>query len=504
MSFISTGFFLVIAFSAVIYYLIPGRFQWYLLLIMSLAFYATYGIKCFAFIGFTILSTYFISRIMEASEDGKVRKRWLLAGLISNFGILVFLKYCNFTIGNINSIATALNVNIGLEKLSLFMPLGISFYTFQIMGYLIDVYYKKYDAETNVLRLALFTSFIPQILQGPIGRYDRMAPQLFAHNKFQIKNVEYGVQRILWGLAKKLILADRAYVISSNIFGNLQWYSGGHVVVALLMFSVYEYCDFSGGIDVVIGAAEIFGIKLDENFRQPYFSASISEFWRRWHITLGTWMKDYVFYPFTISKTMHNFGKRAKKRFGNKTGRVLPLCVANLLIFFIVGVWHGAAWKFIIYGMYNGIIIAMSNLLKPAYSAAAAKCHINTASRVWKMFQIARTFVLVNIGWLFDACATAGIAFTALAKVFQGISMDAILDGRLLKMGLNMRDWKVFFVGVIIMFIVSLMKEYGVNVRDYIASKPLPVRWAIYLTLVFVTAPFGFVGTTTEFMYAQF
>lgn len=189
-----------------------------------------------------------------------------------------------------------------------------------------------------------------------------------------------------------------------------------YVIVALLTFSILEYCDFSGGIDVVIGVSELFGIRLDENFRQPYFSKSIGEFWRRWHITLGTWMKDYIFYPFSISKKMLAFGKKAKKIFGKKTGKILPICAANLLIFFVVGVWHGAAWKYIIYGLYNGLIIAASNLLKPYYAKWAAVCHVNTESRGWKTFQIFRTFILVNIGWLFDACATATTAFLCNAR----------------------------------------------------------------------------------------
>ena len=319
-----------------------------------------------------------------------------------------------------------------------------------------------------------------------------------------MKNVEYGLQRIAWGLAKKLILADRSYVIANSIFSNLNVFSGVHIIVGLLTFSIYEYCDFSGGIDVVIGAAEIFGIKMDENFRQPYFSKSIGEFWRRWHITLGTWMKDYVFYPFSISKHMLKFGKKARKVFGRKIGRVLPICVANILIFFIVGVWHGAEWKYIIYGFYNGIIIALSNLLKPYYEIWAAKCHINTQSKGWKVVQIIRTFILVNIGWLFDACATAELSFKALSRIFYEFNFGVLSDGSLLKMGLNMRDWYVLIVAVIILFITSVMKEKGINLRDFVAEKPLVVRWLIYLCLVFVTAPFGYVGTTTEFMYAQF
>lgn len=281
-------------------------------------------------------------------------------------------------------------------------------------------------------------------------------------------------------------------------------YSGMYVIVALLTFSIYEYCDFSGGIDVVIGVSELFGIRLDENFRQPYFSKSIGEFWRRWHITLGTWMKDYIFYPFSISKKMLAFGKKAKKVFGKKTGKILPICAANLLIFFVVGVWHGAAWKYIIYGLYNGLIIAASNLLKPYYAKWAAVCHVNMESRGWKTFQIFRTFILVNIGWLFDACATATTAFYAMRAVFINFKISILTDGSLYKLGLVKRDWTILIVATIILFISSVMKEKGMSLRDFVAERPLVVRWAVYLILIFATAPFGYVSSSTEFMYAQF
>lgn len=504
MSFISAGFFIVIALTACMYYLIPKRYQWWLLLTVSFGFYATYGIRYMGYILFTIITSYCIARIMAVQENKLVRRRWLILGLSSNFGILIFLKYANFAVLNLTSLFAVFNRTFPFGRFSIIMPLGISFYTFQTMGYLIDVYQKKYKPETNIFKLALFTAYLPQLLQGPIGRYDRLGPQLFEGHHFNLKNVEYGAQRIAWGLAKKLILADRAYVFSKAVFSDLNTYTGAYVIIALLTFSIYEYCDFSGGIDVVIGVSEIFGIYLDENFRQPYFSKSIGEFWRRWHITLGTWMKDYVFYPFSISKRMLAFGKAAKKIFGKKTGKILPVCAANLLIFFIVGIWHGAAWRYIIYGLYNGMIIVVSSLLKPCYTKLAKLCHINTQSRPWKLIQIIRTFILVNIGWLFDACATAKTAFYAMKAVFINFRISIIADGSLYKFGLVKRDWIILMAAVIILFISSLMKEKGISLRDFIAERPAAVRLAVYLILVFATAPFGYVSSSTEFMYAQF
>ena len=267
MSFISAGFFMAMALTACLYYLIPKKYQWELLLFVSFGFYATYGIRYMGYILFTIITSYCITRLMAAQKEKLMRRRWLIFGLVSNFGILVFLKYVNFTILNLTSLFSVFHQAFPLGKLSIVMPLGISFYTFQTMSYVIDVYQKKYEPETNIFRLALFTAYLPQLLQGPIGRYDRLAPQLFEPHDFNLKNIEYGAQRIAWGLAKKLILADRAYVFSKAVFADLNTYSGMYVIVALLTFSIYEYCDFSGGIDVVIGVSELFGIRLDENFR---------------------------------------------------------------------------------------------------------------------------------------------------------------------------------------------------------------------------------------------
>ena len=503
MSFISAGFLITIALGAAVYYLVPKKYQWIVLLVMSFAFYATYGVKYIGYIIFTIISSYIFAVKMEVCEDRAKRRRLLIACLCCNFGILAGMKYINFFIGNINALSSL----FGGSRLPLFnivMPLGISFYTFQTMSYVIDVYQKKYAAQKNIFKLALFTAFLPQLLQGPIGRYDRLAPQFFGGQEFKLINLEFGAQRMAWGLAKKLVLADRAYVAANYVFSNLQNYSGAYIVFALLLFSIYVYCDFAGGMDLVIGAAQIFGITLDENFRQPYFSKSLGEFWRRWHISLGAWMKDYVFYPFSISKKMLRFSKFAKKRFGKTTGRVLPICLANILIFFIVGVWHGASWKYIIYGFYNGIIIAVSSLLKPVFAAAARKCRINTSSAGWKAVSILRTFIIVNIGWLFDACQTASLAFKAFGRIFINFRLDVLWDGSLLNLGLNLRDYKVLAVAVLILFITSVMKERGIKLREFVAERPVVVRWALYIILVFVTAPFGYVGSTTEFVYAQF
>lgn len=529
MSFISMELLLLVLAAAIIYYSMPKRFQWILLLVVSYVFYASYSLKAMSFIVFTTISTYIGTRVIEriatrgkaelaarkksmSAQEKKALKAQIkrnkrlvtTAILVANFGILAFLKYANFTIENLNSIAFGLGMTTRLSAMKLLLPLGISFYTFQSMGYVIDVYQGKYAAEKNLFRFALFVSFFPQILQGPIGRFDRLAVQFFNEHHFSLKNTEYAIQLMLWGYFKKLVLADRAAVVVNEVFNNYTQYQGMYVIVGVLMYSIQLYADFSGGMDVVMGIAQIFDIQLDQNFKRPYFSHSISDFWRRWHITLGTWMKDYIFYPFSLSKAMNHFGKFCRKTFGTHTGRVLPICLANILIFFIVGVWHGAAWKYIAYGLYNGFIIAFSSLLEPVFGWILGKLHINAQGRPWKVFQILRTFILVNIGWYFDMAVSFSAAIAMMRNTFVNMSFRIFTDGGLYSLGLEKKDYLILLFGCLIIFVVSLLQEKKIEIRQTLGQRALVVRWALYMALIFITPLLGYIGTSTGFIYAQF
>ena len=431
----------------------------------------------------------------------KQRKKWIaVLVLFVNFGILAALKYRNFAADNMN-----LLFGTHFSSAKLLLPLGISFYTFQSMGYLIDVYRGKYAPDRNPFRFALFVSFFPQILQGPIGRYDRLASQLYGQKSFSLTRIERGLQLMLWGYFKKIVIADRAAVVVSEVFGNYQSYGGILVMAGVLCYSLQLYGDFSGGMDVIMGASECFGISLDANFKRPYFAQSISDFWHRWHITLGTWMKDYVFYPFSLSKGMNKFGKFCKKHFGKHVSRVLPVCIANLLVFFLVGVWHGPAWKFIVYGLYNGIIIAASNLFAPFYGEMARKLHIPVESRPWRAVRILRTFLLVNISWYFDMAVSLGAALTMMKNTVTGFSLAALSDGSLLRLGLDLKDYAALALSCTVLLAVSLLQENHVNIRDTLSAKPLAARWCVYLMLLFSIPLLGQITMTGGgFIYAQF
>ena len=437
-------------------------------------------------------------------ESLRRKKRWVLfLILLLDFGMLAVVKYSNFAIENINSVLGLMGKEpIGL--LGIGLPLGISFFTFQSVSYAIDVYQGKYECEKNIFKMGLFVSFFPQLLQGPIGRYDRLGKQLYSGHSFNLKNVEYGLQRIGWVLFKKVVIADRAAVLVLNVFNNYEAYSGFHYIMAVLMYSVDLYMDFSGGIDIVIGAAQMFGITMDENFRQPYFSRSISEFWRRWHITLGTWMKDYIFYPFSLSKSMAKFGKWSKKKFGNNVGKLLPVGLADILVFFVVGVWHGAAWKYIMYGIYNGVIVAGSGMLAPVYAKIQEKLHINPKKWWYQGFCIIRTFILVNIGFYFDMANDLRAANAMLVQTVTKAHISQLSMAAVKAVGLTSQDLLIVIAGCIIIFVVSLLKEKGINIRETIASYNIVIRWIIYIGFIMFILIYGSTSTTSDFIYANF
>lgn len=507
MSFLTTVYFVFLFVGLVAYYMIPERLRWIVLLIMSYYYYFTFRIKGAVFLVFTTITIYGLGLVLEYIQNKatayikenkesltkeqkkkyknkvKFKKRGVLVtALVLNFGMLAALKYSPLT-----------------------MPIGISFFTFQATSYVIDVYQGKYASEKNPFKFALFVSFFPQIMQGPIGRYDRLAPQLFKGNKYDLKNIQFGLQRIGWGLFKKLLLADRAGVFVNAVFKNAYATNGALSIAAVLMYSVQLYMDFSGGIDVVIGTAQMFGVKMDENFRQPYFSKSIGEFWRRWHITLGTWMKDYIFYPFSLSKAANKMTKWGKKRLGNHLGRTLPICLSNLLIFFIVGVWHGSELRFIAYGLYNGFIIAISNLLEPLYKKGLKALHINSESKGWKLVQIIRTFILVNIGWVFD-CSVGGLksGLHTIKVMFTNFDFAQLTGEFVGKIGLEPMDYIIIAVGCVVVLIVSILKEKNISIRESLSKSPLPVRWLVYYSVFAAIIIFGYVTDGIGFMYAAF
>ena len=509
MSFVSLQFLLFVTVTVIGYYLIPKRFQWLWLLLFSYIYYASAGIKYLFFIIFTTLTVYGTARLVDAVNQqalakakAQYRKRLLvILGLLLNFGMLALLKYANFGIANINAL-----FHTKITFVNFLLPLGISFYTFQSVSYLLDVYWGKCQAERNPFRFALFVSFFPQILQGPIGRFDRLATQLYAEHHFDLLQIEQGILLILWGYFKKMVLADNAAVFVDTIFSNYADYPGLSIA-AVLLYSIQLYADFSGGMDVVMGIAKLFGITLDENFKRPYFARSITDFWHRWHITLGTWMKDYIFYPLSLSKGMNRFGKFARKYLGKGIGRTLPICIANIVVFLVVGVWHGAAWKFIAYGLYNGLIIAFSGLMMNNYRQWKKALKINDKSHPWIVFQILRTFLLVNISWFFDRADGIRSALAMMKNAVTHFNLGELwtLSPNTPANTLVSLRLIIIIFGCVVLFIVSLLQERGTDIPLVLISKPWLLRFMVYLILLFALPLLGQPPSSIGgFIYAQF
>ncbi|WP_270498846.1 MBOAT family O-acyltransferase [Blautia intestinalis] len=503
MSLVSNLFLLFVLASVLVYYIVPHKWQWLALLVFSYIYYIAGGLRFVVFILFSTIVTWLAALMIEKVEtkgNHKAARKILIFGLILNFGMLGGVKYTNFAIENLNAL-----FHMNLRGMAILLPLGISFYTFQSSGYLLDVYWKRCEAEKHPLKYALFVSFFPQILQGPIGRYSRLANQLYAPHKFEGKNIARGFERILWGFFKKMILADWAAVFVDEIFANPDQYSG-LALIGILLYTLQLYADFSGGMDVVIGIASMFGIELDENFKRPFFAVSVTDFWHRWHITLGTWMKDYVFYPVTLSRWMGSFSKWAKKVFGRKTGRTLPICIANIVVFFVVGVWHGAAWKFIIYGLYNGLIIAFSGLMAGNYRSWKKKFHISGKETWYYVFTVVRTFIITVISMYFDRPDNMGVALHMMKLSVTRFNPSQILLIPAGKQGTAFTPYALLIlaVGCVILFVVSVLQERGMKIRESLAKLPLPVTAAVYFCLLISIGFFGSTAVARGFIYAQF
>lgn len=434
----------------------------------------------------------------------KVRRRWLLGGLGLNLGILAVVKYSNFAIANVNGILQAFGGEGRLSFLNLALPLGISFYTFQALGYLIDVYRGTVEAERRFFRFALFVSFFPQLIQGPISRFGDLAPSLYEVHDFDGKTVSYGLQRILWGYFKKLVIADRMLVGVNAVIGDTEAYGGAYVLAGMLFYGLELYADFTGGIDITIGIAQTLGITLQENFQRPFFSKSLKEYWRRWHISMGTWFRDYIFYPLSVSGPMQRFTRFSRSRFGENAGRRLPVYLASFAVWSATGIWHGASWNFVLWGLGNWAVLMASESLEPLYERFHRR--FGASGRGYQAFAVLRTFLLVSVLRTFDCYRSVPVTLGMLGSLVTARNWSILWDGSLLGLGLDMTDFWILLAGTALLLTVSLLQRRG-SVRDRIAGMPYPVRFLLWYGLfltVLLTGAYGVGYDASQFIYNQF
>lgn len=515
MSFVSFSFIAFFLTVILLYYLVPRRFQWILLLTASYVFYLFSGVKVLLFLLSTSFTVYAGARWMEhirQREKSKkaakrINRKILLAEVFFNFGILFVLKYYNFIAGNIDSLFGLFNYDISMPMVNLILPMGISFYTFQAVGYSIDVYRGKTEAETNFFKFALFISFFPQMTQGPISRYHDLAPQLQAEHEFSLQNLKFGLELVLWGYFKKLVIADRVGIAVSQVYGNAQQYDGFQIFIAMVLYAIQIYADFSGGIDMTRGIAEAMGIHLTDNFRQPYFGNSVSEYWRRWHMSLTGWMRDYVFFPLTFARFSTRIGKWGRKHLG-AIGKQLPAYIPTFVTFMLIGIWHGAGWGFIAFGLYNSLIIILSMAMTPLFKRWKKALHIREEAFGWKVFQIIRTFLIMVYGKTLTRAESLSEAFRMMRQtlhIHAGSLMN--IGSEASAIGLSGREWAVLLLAGAVFFTVSVLRERGMSVRAAVAEKPLVLRWVLILGLLAAVLIFGVYGegySASNFVYRNY
>lgn len=508
MSFISVGFIGFVLISLLFYYIVPKKMQWLLLLAISILFYLVGGSKTIVFLAFTTLTTYIAGRLLgkcnkEEKQSKKKKKIIVSITLLLNFGLLFVFKYWNSVVEIFTSFSSANN----LKKLELILPLGISFYIFQSIGYVIDVYRNKYKPERNILRYSLFTSFFPQIVQGPISRFDSLNKELFSEHKFSFDNLKDGIQLTLLGYFKKLIIADRAAVVVNAVMADYLNQSGSILLVSMILYCIQLYCDFSGGIDITRGVAKMFGITLIENFKRPIFATSLTDFWRRWHISLGSWMKDYLFYPMSLSKTFVKFGKFVRKHIPGKAGKILPVSLVTFIVYFAIGIWHGGSFKYIAFGLWNGVLITTSLLLEPFFIRLKQKLKISDKNKLFYIFQIIRTALIVLMGRYITRAPRLLAVFEMLKITFTKFELIRVFDGTLMSFGITMVDYIVIAVGTLVMLVGEGIDEYGVGTQKLLDKQKPIIQWFALMLLLIALTIFGICRgnyIASEFIYKQF
>lgn len=482
MNFNSFAYLAFLVINIVVYYLLPQKLRNIQLLISSYFFYMCWSPKYALLMLFSTAVTYFCGILVDKSVLGK-RRLWLVLSLAVNLAILFFFKYFNFTSSLLNQTFSFFGLGLSVPTLNVLLPVGISFYTFQALGYTVDVYRKEVPAEKNFIDYALFVSFFPQLVAGPIERSSNILHQLKEYHPFKLENLRDGMLPVLWGLMKKMVLADNLAVVVNSVYNSPNSRGGADFWLATAAFAVQIYCDFSAYSDIARGSAKMLGYDLMENFHCPYLATSIQDFWRRWHISLSTWFKDYLYFPLGGSRC-------AKRRH-----------LINLMIVFTVsGLWHGAALTFVAWGLLNGLYQVISKLLQPLREKFLSALHISNKNPALHIFRVAATFFFTCLAWVLFRANTLADAATAFTAMFTspfvqsssgfGVSTETLIMLAVLSVVLLVADW----------FITERALPEKIN-------KKIVLRYAVYFILIAVILIFGSYGEgydPQDFVYFQF
>ncbi|MEH2958134.1 MBOAT family O-acyltransferase [Candidatus Merdisoma sp. JLR.KK006] len=487
MLFNSMGFLIFFPIVVLIYFIIPRKIKNMWLLIASYYFYMCWNAKYALLLLTSTAITYMSGILLERAKGRFSYKKWIAAGsFFLNLGILFYFKYINFMLELLGQIFRAIHIELQVPAFDILLPVGISFYIFQALSYTMDVYRGEIYAEKNFFRYALFVSFFPQLVAGPIERSKNLLKQLAQPRRFEYDRVREGLLLMLWGYFLKLVVADRCAVLVNTVYGDYVSYHGFQLVLANVLFAFQIYGDFMGYSVIARGAAKVLGYELMENFSQPYLACTIKDFWRRWHISLSSWLRDYLYIPLGGSRR----GKGIKYR--------------NLLITFLAsGLWHGADITFVFWGALHGLYQIIGEFIEPALSKCYRWLHVNTENFSWKCLRTLKTFVLVDIAWVFFRSDTLTGAFRILKQSLDWSNTGLLLNNGLYELGLNERNMSILLVALAALAVHSVMKELGINILERLSGQNAVFRYAVYWGAVLLIT-FSLDITGQEFLYFQF
>ena len=491
MLFNSVDFILFFPVVTVLFFLLPKRVRNLFLLAASLYFYMCWKAKYILLIGFSILVTYLGALLMDVFEKrGKSRLRGMvLAGaILSNLAVLFLFKYYNFFVENL----AALSQNrLLLPLFNYALPVGISFYTFQALGYAIDVYRKDIPAEQNLITYALFISFYPQLVAGPIERSTNLMPQIKQGTRFDFENMREGLLLMGWGMFQKLVIADRLALFVDTVYQNYTQIDGAYLILATMLFALQIYCDFGSYSNIARGAAKVMGYRLMVNFNVPYFSKSFAEYWSRWHISLSTWFQDYIFEPVVW-------------RMKNKKAAAY---LAVLLVFFVSGFWHGASWTYVIWGLLHAFFRVTEMALRHPKKKLYKKLGINTKSGWFGALQTVWVFLCVSFTFVFFRADSVRQAFGILRQIGTNTHFGSLFSAGFFTHGLDEKDFAVALIALVVLAAADWLIYKKKDIYRWIVTKPLAARWVLYWVLIFSSVIFGVYGPSYDaapFIYFQF
>ena len=498
MLFNSLHFLMFFPIVTLIYFIIPQKIRYVWLLIASYYFYIAwnpvFSLLMLASTLISYVSSIFLdkaNRYNDSIKANKSKKYIVVITVLFHVLLLFFFKYFYFAVDNVNIILSALHVQLIQPKFDIILPLGISFYTLQMIAYIIDVYKRRVNAEKNFIKYALFVSFFPKLLAGPIERSKTLLPQFNEIHKFDYTNFKFGIQLMIYGYFLKMVIADRAAILVNFVFENYEAYSGLELVVTLIVYSVQLYADFFGYTMIATGAAQVMGFKLMQNFNHPYFANSVIDFWRRWHISLSSWLRTYIFLPLFYRGSVNKF----------------KYYISVLITFFISGAWHGANWTFIFWGLTHGISIVLADIFKPVFNKIYFILKVNTECWSFRLMQIVSTFCIIAYSRIFFRSPDIETALIMTKQMFSVWNPWIFFDNSLYDMGLDRKNFWVLCFSVVILWVVSFMQERGIKIRETLAKQNLLFRWIIYIIAIEIIIVFGIYGEgydASQFIYFQF